>query len=508
MPKWTEEQRKAIELTEGNVLLSAAAGSGKTTVLVERVLRLIVERRADIDHILVVTFTRAAASDMRAKLSVRLGEYAEAGDERCREQLLKLDQASISTLHAFCADFLRLNFETAGVDPSFRIIDDAVDQRLRGQALDEAMEETYGGETDALISLDYGRGTRGVRAAAEILMKRMEDHPDPGVWLSDVSCLEEGTLLQWQDELKSEARRDIQIALIQLYHALGLPGCPANYDYAIRMDIPELERLLTLEDYDELYRALKGWKAVPATKMKRGSGSEPDAAEAVKRLREVAKRAIAGIRMQNLPLIQARKDAMALSGQIKFLAGIAMKASEKYMEAKAEQALLTYSDLEHFTLRALQDEELARATRQRFAYVFVDEYQDTSDVQEAVINAVCRGDNLFTVGDVKQSIYRFRLAEPRLFLEKYRAYGMGCGGSLLPLTRNFRSKRGILDFVNLVFQRLMTGGDSEIMYDALARLNPGLEEDPPKAPDVRTQIILVERPQGTKRKRPLRQMRS
>ena len=133
MPKWTEEQLRAIEARGENILLSAAAGSGKTTVLVERVLRLIMEDGADVDRMLVVTFTRAAASDMRSKLSRQLNARAAEGDARCREQLLKLDRASISTLHAFCADFLRTHFEAAGVDPAFRILDDAVNARLRDE---------------------------------------------------------------------------------------------------------------------------------------------------------------------------------------------------------------------------------------------------------------------------------------------------------------------------------------------------------------------------------------
>lgn len=178
MPNWTDEQRSAIEARGGNILLSAAAGSGKTTVLVARVLRLI-EAGADVDRMLVVTFTRAAASDMRAKLSRQLNERAAAGDARCRDQLLKLERASISTLHSFCSDFLRTNFESAGVDPAFRVLDDALVARLKDEALDGALEEAYTAGGDALLALDYGRGPSGVRAAAALLLTRMEERPDP-----------------------------------------------------------------------------------------------------------------------------------------------------------------------------------------------------------------------------------------------------------------------------------------------------------------------------------------
>ena len=491
MPNWTEEQLRAIEARDSNILLSAAAGSGKTTVLVERVLRLIAEDGADVDRMLVVTFTRAAASDMRAKLSDRLTERAGAGDDRCREQLLKLDRANISTLHAFCSDFLRTNFESAGVDPAFRILDDAVDARLRDEALDGALEEAYAAGGEALLALDYGRGPKGVRAAAELLLKRMDDRPDPEAWLRRAARCDDAAIGPWLEELKDAARRAVRTALAHLEQALAMPGCPMNYDSAIRVDIGALTGLLALEDYDGLCRALRAYKPASAARFKRDPSADPEAAEAVKRLREAAKKALGEIRMLDLPLAQALEDARSLSGQLETLADIALRASELYESAKAEQSGLTYGDLERRTLRALSDPAVVQSVRKRFDYVFVDEYQDTSDIQEALVRALSRGNNLFMVGDVKQSIYRFRLAEPRLFMEKYAAYARGEGGLLLPLTRNFRSRRGILDFVNLVFQRVMTGGDAEITYDALARLNPGLaDEGDGEGPDV--SILLVD----------------
>ena len=490
MPNWTDEQLRAIEARGGNILLSAAAGSGKTTVLVERVLRLITGDGADVSRMLVVTFTRAAASDMRAKLSRQLSELAAAGNGRCREQLLKLDQANISTLHAFCSDFLRTNFESAGVDPAFRVLDDAMDARLRDEAMDAALEEAYAAGGDALLDLDYGRGPKGVREAVALLLRRMEDRPDPEAWLRQAARSDDDMLALWQDELKNDARRAIRGALVHLRHAAALPGCPMNYLSAINADMQALTDMLALVDYDALYRALTEYRSASARGRKDPS-ADPDAAETVKRLRESAKKALAEARLKNLPLIQSRRDAIALSREIETLSGIALRAAALYEEAKAERSGLTYADLEHRTLRALSDPAVARSVRERYDYVFVDEYQDTSDIQEALLSALCRGDNLFMVGDVKQSIYRFRLAEPKLFLDKYAAYGRGEGGLLLPLTRNFRSRRGILAFVNRVFERVMTGGDAEITYDDLARLNPGLPEaEPDERPDV--EIMLVD----------------
>ena len=471
--RWTEEQSRAIEARNSNILLSAAAGSGKTTVLVERVLRLITEEGADVDRMLIVTFTRAAASDMRAKLNKKLSERAAAGDERCREQLLRLDRASISTMHAFCADFLRSNFESAGVDPAFRILDDAVNLRLRDEALSEALEEAYGeNQSPDLIALDYGRGPGGVRAALEILFSRMEERPDPESWLEKASMSDDGIISMWFEEIRLSTLRSIRLALVQLEEALRVPNCPASYENAIKKDMEALNAMLSLPEYDELFRAVEAFSPARASGGKRGE-ADPDATEEVKRLRDSAKKVLSDMRIRSLPITVSRSDAKALGNQIACLSRIALRARELYDEKKSEHAGLTYSDLEHKTLKALRKPEVARSVRDRFDYIFIDEYQDTSDLQDALIRSICRSDNVFMVGDVKQSIYRFRLAEPRLFLKKYTNYLAGVDGQLLPLTRNFRSKPGILNFVNMIFEHIMRGGDAEIEYDELARLNPG-----------------------------------
>ena len=177
--QWTSEQRSAIETRGTNILLSAAAGSGKTTVLVSRVLELIASG-ARIDRMLIVTFTRAASSDMRAKLKRELGKRAAEGDENCRSQQLLMERASITTLHGFCSEFLRSHFETAGVDPAFRVLDDAEARRLLDEALDEAVEEAYSQPSEELQQLDYARGPKGVRAMAECLVHALEERADRG----------------------------------------------------------------------------------------------------------------------------------------------------------------------------------------------------------------------------------------------------------------------------------------------------------------------------------------
>ena len=489
MMRWTEEQARAIEARGTNLLLSAAAGSGKTTVLVERVLRLILDDGADVDRMLVVTFTRAAASDMRAKLSRRLSALAAEGNDRCREQMIRLERASITTLHAFCADFLRTHFEAAGVDPAFRILDDPVQRRLMDDALDEVLEEAYAEKSDALTALDYGRGPKEVRALTEALCRALEERPDPERWLAD-ACEPMNLTAAWMDELTRSAKRAIGQARVSAAQAASLPGCPVNYAAAIEKDLAELDRMLQIDEYDPLLRAVQEFKPARAAGGRRSEPVDEDALEAVKRLRDGMKDALKGIKMLDHPAAQAIADVRAQSPQLAELGRLALRVSERFTEKKDEQSGLTYADLERRALIALQDGDTARSVRERFDFVFVDEYQDTSDVQEAIVSRLCRADNRFMVGDVKQSIYRFRMAEPALFIDKYVRYRRGEGGTLLPLTRNFRSKPTILNFVNMVFERVMTGGDAEIEYDELARLNPGAPDAEPGDP---VEIHLLER---------------
>ncbi len=462
----TDEQQRAVEARGENLLLSAAAGSGKTATMVERVLQLAAEG-ADVDRMLVVTFTRAAAADMRQKLTRALGERAAAGDARCREQLVRLERAPITTLHAFCADFLRENFEAADVDPAFSILDEDDARLMLDQALDEALETGYQTGGAALENLDYGRGPSGVRAAADTLMRFLDSRPDPETWLNAALA---GDPDAWAQEITNAARRDVQEALIALMETRTLP-LPPHYINAIEADRLALEEIAKERGYERLRGLLLDFKLT--TPRGRNAGYDPDAIEEAKNLRDAAKKALAGAPILTLPLEIARADAMDTLIGARALSEIARAAQGFFDEMKKERGALSYADLEKRTLFALADENVADAARARFSYVFVDEYQDTSDVQEAIVRRVARPGRLFMVGDVKQSIYRFRQAEPKLFLEKYAAYARGMGGRLLPLTRNFRSKKSVLDFVNAVFERLLTGGDSEIEYDENARLRPG-----------------------------------
>ena len=489
MPRWTEEQTAAIEARGENLLLAAAAGSGKTTVMVERILSLIAEG-VSVDEMLIVTFTRASAADMRAKLTERLSALADGGDAHCREQLARLESASISTIHAFCTALLRTHFEAAGVDPAFRILDDAENAVCEDAAVDEALEVAYARMDENLARLDFGRGPKKVRELAVELYHGVADRPDPEAWMAQAEQMARGDGAAWLAELTRAARQQLRQAVAYsesgVRLALQPDGTPAYAD-ALNADIEALEALIPLE-YDDLREALSSFKQVtPRTPRKQKGVEWPDAVlalrEQVKAVRDSAKKCVeSAAKLLRYEREQAVSDMRADADCMAALFDLVRDIARRHGARKAEKSALTFSDLEHMALALLRQDEVASAVRARYRYVFVDEYQDTSDVQEELVSRIARPDNRFMVGDVKQSIYRFRQAEPALFLRCYRRYGAGDGGRLIALTRNFRSRPAILELTNRVFERAMNGGDAEIEYDALSRLNPGAQfegEDPP-----------------------------
>jgi len=478
---WTADQLAAIESRGENLLLSAAAGSGKTTVLVERVLRLIGEG-ADIGTMLIVTFTRAAASDMRASL-IRALEKAALTQPRFRAQAEAAEYAGISTIHSFCIDILREHFQKADVDPGFRVADSAEAAILLNRALDAAMNAAYQAASDDLAALSEGRSPDQVRELTLQLYHFILDRPDPFAWLDEaVRRLERGEDA-WSDALAKAAKRPLADALALARcgaDACRERGLPEPYLKTAEADLAFVEGLMTF-DYEPLRQAL----AAPAfvrLPVVRGAKDDPDA-RAFRALRDDVKELVkkAAGRLP-LELTGARADLAESAREVRALADIARRTDHEFTRLKDERGLLTFTDLEHRALRALADEGVRDALRGRYTHVFVDEYQDVSDIQEAIIARIAGENNLFCVGDVKQSIYRFRNAEPSLFQARYARYSRGEGGRLVLLSRNFRSRPTVLNFANAVFSRAMRGGDSEILYDEAAFLQAGAAfegADPP-----------------------------
>ena len=484
---WTLDQRRAIEARGENLLLSAAAGSGKTTVLVERVLSLI-EEGASVDRMLIVTFSRAAAADMKAKLTASLARRAQERPDLA-PQVEKVERASVCTLHAYCIEVLRGHFEAAGVDPAFRVLDEAENGQLKAHAMQQVLEEALSRPDEGLDALLYGRDLKALAQAILTLYEFAQARPDPEAWL-DMALVQQpqggGDL--WRQALMRSAARQLDEAAALGGYALELAGQgPRAYEPALREDLFTLGALRAMEDYRALRLGLMGY-AQGRLKPLRVREDDPDAeavkalASQVKALRKEQKARLEKA-VQLLPdLNDALADERALLPACQALKRLVEDFGRVLWDMKQDRSALTFGDLEHAALRSLQDERVARAQRARFAYVFVDEYQDVSDLQEALISRVAAAGNLFMVGDVKQSIYRFRQAEPTLFIDKYLRYGAGQGGRLISLSQNFRSRPTVLTLVNRVFERAMSGPDAELRYDEAARLNPGAcfeGEDPP-----------------------------
>ncbi len=481
MRKWTEDQRAAIEARGSNLLLAAAAGSGKTTVLVERVATLIQEG-ADVRQMLIVTFTRAAAADMRMSLIKRLTGLA-ADDPRFRQQAEYAEFASISTIHSFCTDLLRAFFQTAGVDPAFRIADTAEAGVLRAKALKTAMNEAYQAESEDHLALTAGRSPEEISELALRVHAFLMERPDPWGWLDDqIASLERG-----EDRFSAvlcraacRALKDAKSAAEYLYDLCLNRERLEPYIKTCEADLDLIESLMEM-DYQAMQAALK--KPAFARKPSvRGMKEDPDG-QLYDSLRDLVKETVkkAG-KCLPLELEGALSDLPGCAKELKGLKEIVVRLDEEYTRLKDEKSLLTFTDLERRALTVLKDEEARRAVQEKYAYVFVDEYQDVSDMQEAILTRAARENALFSVGDVKQSIYRFRHAEPTLFMGKYDAYRKEEGGKLIVLNRNFRSRKTVLEYTNQVFARAMRGGDSEIEYDDAARLYPGASfegDDPP-----------------------------
>ena len=299
------------------------------------------------------------------------------------------------------------------MDPAFRILDDAEDARLLDEAADEAMDALYEEGGEALARLDAGRGPEKVRALALRLYAFLGERPDPEAWLSSALDRAQAPVAAWMEELARAARRALEAALAATRAAHDHPGCPPHYAAALEKDEEALLELCKIGKAEELAARLRGFKQ--AKPSGRNRDVDPDALDAVKALRKFAGDAVKRCSLYDLPLERAREDALQLYDVYPVLAEAARRIGEEHARRKEERGGLSYADLERCALRALMREEVRKSVREQYDYVFVDEYQDVSDLQEALITAVSRGDNLFAVGDVKQSIYRFRLAEPRLF---------------------------------------------------------------------------------------------
>ena len=524
---WTDEQREVIEARGTDLLVSAAAGSGKTAVLVERILSLVTdpEHPADIDRLLIVTFTRAAAAEMRERIGAALEKrLAESpSDLHLQRQSALLAHAQISTIHSFCTSVIQNYCHRIDLDPGYRVVDEGELRLLQGKVMGEYLEEQYAEGTEAFLAFADayapGRHDRQLETLLQKVCDFARSSPDPDGLLEACAAayaVPEGAALSeqpWMRLLLQEADRILedagQTALRNLQLA-GRPDGPSAWQAALREDVSLVQGLHSAQGYAQKQAAFAEMAFARLSSRKAGEDEDPELREKIRASRETFKKGLNGLRESFFALTE-QEIAEEMAGIRPFAAELVRLVrgyDSRLAEAKRRKNICDYADLEHFALQILLEKDengtlrpsgAAREIAGQYAEIMIDEYQDSNYIQEALLSAVsgagCGRHNRFMVGDIKQSIYGFRNARPELFLEKYRAYRQGDAsgeGRRIDLHRNFRSRAQVLDAVNVLFRQLMTEQMGGIVYDDAAALYPGAVFPDGGAEMYGTELLLVE----------------
>lgn len=533
---WTDDQWEAIAVRGSNTLVAAAAGSGKTAVLVERIIRTISDPDdpVDVDALLVATFTKAAAAEMRARIRTALEQELESRpkSEHLRRQLALIGRSSITTLHSFCLEVIQTYYPLISLNPAFRIANDTEAELMRQDVVEQLFEDAYGDHEENEVFWRLVEGFGGDRSDAALyrLVLRLYDfsrsHPWPEQWLIETAeAFEQGgsdhpMLLEWIGSIAEDVRLSLSgaVQMLSLGERLAAgPGGPAPYLDTLRTEREQAEQLIQTIEAGSWDAMAEAFQSAQFDRLKPCRGDDLDKAiqDRVKQLRSEAKEIVTDLRdelfMRSLDEYTA--ELRAIAPQMQTLAWLVIEFGRRYREAKEAKGLLDFADLEHYSLQILRTpdstpervipSDAALDYRHRFAEILLDEYQDTNQVQEAIIDLISRPGrgNRFMVGDVKQSIYRFRLADPGLFLAKYRRYGRGNGdpGLRIDLARNFRSRQEVVDGVNYLFKQVMNEEVAEIEYDERAELVCGADYPASNNSDADThaiEVILAERTEG------------
>ena len=497
---WTDRQLKAIEIRGSDVLVAAAAGSGKTAVLTERILRMITEENIDIDKLLVLTFTSSAASEMRDRISQAIMKKLEEdlSNERLQKQLILINRADITTIHAFCMRIVKNNFAAAGIDPNFRIINESESSILKAEVLENIFETLYESEDNEwFLNLveSFGSAIDDIELRQLILelYKFAYAGPFPEKWLDESAekySLSENTDFDdtvWARYIKAEIPDRVKYmknCMREMEILLNMEGAPDLYNKVIDSDKAIIEGLgaLTAGRYDEIVDFLHTVQFV--TLPKKNKGSDDEIANRFQDLRKIIKKEISGLKEGYFSVKSERiKESLSkIYPMVTNLCNLTKIFMKYYMVVKKERRAAEFTDVEHMCLKVLMDEnggpsKTARELSDKYEEILTDEYQDTNLIQEYILSLVSKKNsgvyNRFMVGDIKQSIYRFRLASPEIFIDKYNKFSDSGDRVKIDLYSNFRSRQQILDSINYMFFRLMTKDFGEIDYDENAALHMG-----------------------------------
>lgn len=505
MNRWTEEQKQAIETTGKNILVSAAAGSGKTTVLVERIKNLVINKKVGIDRFLITTFTKAAAAEMKERLEKAIRNELKdpkADKYLLLKQLQQLPEANISTFHSFAIEIIRQYFYLTDLEPGFGIADDIQTAIMKKKAMDSVFSRRYEERTDEFRAfiLKYGSASGDDALKDNILeiYKTLVSIPDYRGWMHAkadklkgaspmmelggfhiLSAMTADRLLKAVRKYEQAASAAENMRLAKVYEA-------ASEDAEIVRQLAVYADRLSEKSDDEIRDTILGLsEKISSTELNRlpyaADKADEDVKKAITQMRTAGKKYL----KEAVDIISKRdfkdidKELKDIYSDTKYLIGIIEEFTDAFREVKAEEKVIDFDDVMHYALSVLEHDEAAAELREKFLYIFIDEYQDSNYLQEEIISRITRGDNLFMVGDVKQCIYKFRLAEPELFRERARRYACGEEGDrsiLLNLNSNFRSKINVTEPVNDLFRQVMEG------YDKGAELRSKAPEEYPGFP--------------------------
>ena len=547
--KFTPEQQRVIELHNSNILVSAAAGSGKTAVLVERIIRMICdgEHPADIDRLLIVTFTNAAAAEMRERIAAGIAARLEAdpGNEHIQKQSALLHNAQITTIDSFSLFLIRNHFNEIGLDPDFRVADEGEIKLLQQEVLAQLLEDAYAGQFvpeapeqfHGCVEYFCPGGRESVLEQHILNLSRYAgSFPWPAEWLEerkndyaagDLDALVRSDYGQYLTERVNRTVEGCLEKLREVKRLCELPDGPYMYGELTDAEIEQLERLTDCKNLEE--QAAK----IPAVTFARLPSKKDDSVDPAKRelakaIRNSVKDTLSDLSESyfKTPLELAVEQGKACREPLRILLDLVLEFDRRLLAAKQERHLIDFSDMEHYALQILLKREkveesggtgtdrtetkyrivpsdVAMEYRQYFQEILIDEYQDSNLVQEYLLSAISGEEegryNRFMVGDVKQSIYKFRLARPELFLEKYDTYQETGDLCRIDLAKNFRSRIQVVDAVNDVFSRIMSREIGGIAYDDKAALYPGAVYPAQEDPAYGSELLLIRKPEKGER---------
>jgi ATP-dependent helicase/nuclease subunit A len=495
---WSKEQETAINIRGKNILVSAAAGSGKTAVLVERIKQLIIKDKTEINEMLVVTFSNAAASELKERIIAALYHEIETNSESEEfliKQLNKMGRANISTFHSFALEIIKRYFYLINLEPNFRICDDANRIILQNEAMEELFQKKFQAEdADFSIFLNKYAGSKNeseVKSMIQYTHGFIQSMPYPFEWLqqnveklaiNDIESID-GTICS---EIKVNTLRNLKKALrgfekdIDILRDNGVDTLASKFEIEYELISNIYNEIISNENigFDEIKNLLRNIIFERISTKKNEKEQYEQIKEVVTEIRDKSKKLISeGIINQYFQrsISEHAKINNMLYDVAKTLYSLVLEFDLVYKEKKTSKGLIDFSDIEHMALNILKEDKVANEYREKFKHIFIDEYQDSNLVQETLIEKIKRENNLFMVGDVKQSIYKFRLAEPEIFLKKYKNFKEQNNdlNIKIDLNQNFRSKGKIIEAVNYIFRRIMNEDSSEIDYDDNAALYKG-----------------------------------